>query len=122
MTTAGSSLSDWGVAQWLVFAYVVVGLAVFLAIRCYLRPVSKRGPDGSFQWTFRRGDLLGRLLDMLDVYPVPFSLFSFFFGLFGLSLSLCLASSNQTMKPTRPLQENLSEFVTTPSRGLSLSR
>jgi steroid delta-isomerase-like uncharacterized protein len=26
------------------------------------------------------------------------------------------------MKPTRPLQENLSEFATTPSRGLSLSR
>ncbi len=29
---------------------------------------------------------------------------------------------NQSMKPTRPLQENLSEFATTPSRGLSLSR
>src|SRR5690349_4933709 len=26
------------------------------------------------------------------------------------------------MKPTRPLQENLSEFATTPSRGISLSR
>ena len=31
-------------------------------------------------------------------------------------------ASNQTMKPTRPLQENLSEIATTPSRGLSLSR
>ena len=31
-------------------------------------------------------------------------------------------SPNQTMKPTRPLQENPSEFATTPSRGLSLSR
>jgi len=31
-------------------------------------------------------------------------------------------TSNQSMKPTRPLQENLSEFAMTPSRGLSLSR
>jgi len=30
--------------------------------------------------------------------------------------------SNQSMKPTRPLQENLSEFAATPSRGLSCSR
>jgi len=29
---------------------------------------------------------------------------------------------NQPMKPTRPLRENFSEFATTPSRGLSLSR
>jgi hypothetical protein len=29
---------------------------------------------------------------------------------------------NHAMKPTRPLQENLSVFATTPSRGLSLSR
>jgi hypothetical protein len=32
------------------------------------------------------------------------------------------SSPNQTMKPTRPLRKHLSEFVTTPSRGLSLSR
>src|SRR4029077_13950274 len=31
-------------------------------------------------------------------------------------------TSNQTMKPTAPWRENLSEFATTPSRGLSLSR
>ena len=30
--------------------------------------------------------------------------------------------SNQTMKPTRPLRENVSDFATTPSRGLSYSR
>jgi hypothetical protein len=29
---------------------------------------------------------------------------------------------NQSMKPTRPLQENLSAFATAPSRGLSPSR
>jgi hypothetical protein len=35
---------------------------------------------------------------------------------------LMTRQSNQSMKPTRPLQQNLSEFATTPSRGLSLSR
>src|SRR5438477_3622694 len=34
----------------------------------------------------------------------------------------CMIGSNQSMKPTRRLQENLSEFATTPSPGLSLSR
>jgi hypothetical protein len=29
---------------------------------------------------------------------------------------------NQSMKPTAPLQDNLGVFVTTPCRGLSLSR
>jgi hypothetical protein len=31
-------------------------------------------------------------------------------------------SSNQSMKPTAPLQRNFSVFATTPCRGLSLSR
>ena len=33
-----------------------------------------------------------------------------------------IAPSNQTMKPTRPLQENLNGFATTACVGLSLSR
>jgi hypothetical protein len=37
-------------------------------------------------------------------------------------VSVSRESPNQPMKPTRPLQENLSEFAATPRRGLSLSR
>jgi hypothetical protein len=40
----------------------------------------------------------------------------------GSSCELPRKPSNQSMKPTAPLQYNFSVFVTTPCRGLSLSR
>jgi hypothetical protein len=72
MLTASSHWSDFSSGQRIFFVYLMIGFAVVIATRQYLRPRLHRGPGNSVDWEPRgegTGDVYWLLL-LLGLHPI----------------------------------------------------